>query len=169
MHENLATTHYTQHLAGESTKARFETNMQIGTRLFRQREGIPQGSKISSMLCSIFYAALERQYLQHLSKPGSASRLSCTCVKADVQRLLRYIDDFLHITDDYDAARRFINTMSTGFPEYGAFVSSSKTLTSFEHARGSQVVPVCPHKIGGGSCESGGVWSLLEISPFAGF
>lgn len=59
------------------------------------------------------------------------------------QRLLRYIDDFLFISDDLSLARRFVQRMQAGFPEYGAFVAQGKTLLSFECATGSQVNPVC--------------------------
>jgi hypothetical protein len=45
----------------------------IGSKLFRQKEGIPQGSKISSLLCSIFYAALEARHLSFVHRPGSVS------------------------------------------------------------------------------------------------
>ncbi|KAL7424993.1 Telomerase reverse transcriptase [Cryptotrichosporon argae] len=102
---------------------------QIGDKLFRQKTGIPQGSIISSLLCSFFYADLEREHLDFVHRPGT--------------RLLRYIDDFLLVTDDYAVARRFVDTMLAGFPAYGAFVSPSKTLVSFEHAGKSGSVPVC--------------------------
>jgi hypothetical protein len=71
---------------------------------------------------------------------------------ADWQVLLRYIDDFLFISDDYHAARRFVSTMQKGFPEYGAFVSPAKTLLSFEYATGSQVAPVCAVNQDGTQC-----------------
>ena len=70
-----------------------------------------------------------------------------------VQRLLRYIDDFLLVTDDYHLAKRFIRTMSKGFPEYGAFISPGKTLVNFEYASGAEVAPVCTVDSLGASCE----------------
>ncbi|KAK8849571.1 hypothetical protein IAR55_004906 [Kwoniella newhampshirensis] len=102
---------------------------QVGKKYFRQKTGIPQGSKISSLLCSIFYAYMENEFLAWTRRDGS--------------RLLRYIDDFLYITDDHSTARRFVEVMSRGFPEYGAEVSKGKTLLSFEFDTGSQMVPVC--------------------------
>jgi hypothetical protein len=54
---------------------------------------------------------------------------------------LRYIDDFLFITDDLMTARRFVQVMKSGFPEYGAFISPSKTLLSFhDHSLASAQV-----------------------------
>lgn len=46
--------------------------------------------------------------------------------------MLRYIDDFLLVTREYDVARRFVARMSAGFPAYGARISPGKTLTNFE-------------------------------------
>ncbi|WWC73585.1 uncharacterized protein I206_107557 [Kwoniella pini CBS 10737] len=91
---------------------------QIGKQFYRQKVGIPQGSKISSLLCSFFYACMENEFLAFTRQQGS--------------RLLRYIDDFLYITDSPNLARRFVETMTKGFPTYGAQVSSGKTLLSFE-------------------------------------
>jgi telomerase reverse transcriptase len=48
-----------------------ENVWQVGSRLFRQKEGIPQGSKISSLLCSFFYSHLEREHLGWINQPGS--------------------------------------------------------------------------------------------------
>jgi telomerase reverse transcriptase len=42
-----------------------ENVWQVGNRLFRQREGIPQGS------CSFFYSHLEREHLGWINQPGS--------------------------------------------------------------------------------------------------
>ncbi|WWC92913.1 uncharacterized protein L201_007875 [Kwoniella dendrophila CBS 6074] len=91
---------------------------QVGKNLYKQKIGIPQGSKVSSLLCSFFYSSLENEYLQFTRQEGS--------------RLLRYIDDFLFITDSESLARRFVDIMASGFPSYGAEVSISKTLLSFE-------------------------------------
>ena len=133
------------------------TDFQIGSKLFRQKEGIPQGSKISSLLCSFCYAALERQYLGFVHQPGSVSPAHPYRVQmlTDVllQRLLRYIDDFLFISDDVHLARRFMRTMSKGFKEYGAYVSPGKTLVNFEHTTGTTVAPVCSVNASGRSCE----------------
>ena len=101
-------------------RTHIKSNMwQIERRVFRQRTGIPQGSKISSLLCSFFYAAMEREHLRWIGKtPGS--------------KLLRYIDDFLFVSDEIADVQRFVKQMQSGFPEYGAFVSPGKTVVSFE-------------------------------------
>ncbi|WWC65948.1 uncharacterized protein I303_108570 [Kwoniella dejecticola CBS 10117] len=101
---------------------------QIGKTLYKQKVGIPQGSKISSLLCSFFYACMENEFLAFTRQSGS--------------RLLRYIDDFLFISDSPTLARRFVNTMSKGFPAYGAEVSLNKTLLSFECESRGQMATV---------------------------
>jgi len=75
---------------------------------------------LSSLLCSIFYADLERTRLAFTQDPMSL--------------VLRLIDDYLFITTDPAKARRFLDTMVEGHPEYGCFISLEKTLTNFECA-----------------------------------
>lgn len=103
---------------------------QIGNKYYRQKTGIPQGSKISSLLCSFFYSWLEKDHLAWTRRDGT--------------KLLRYIDDFLLITNDISYARRFVNVMSRGFPAFGAFVSPGKSLINFEMTFKQQVMPVAP-------------------------
>jgi len=52
-----------------------ENIWQIGDKYFRQKTGIPQGSKISSLLCSFFYAYMEREHLAWINRPGTVSML----------------------------------------------------------------------------------------------
>ena len=59
------------------------------------------------------------------------------------QKLLRYIDDFLLITPKLDTAQRFVRRMKEGFPEYGAFVSTGKTLLSFECLGAGKMEEIC--------------------------
>jgi len=47
--------------------------LQIGDQYFRQKTGIPQGSKISSLLCSFFYSLLEAEHLSWTRRPGTVS------------------------------------------------------------------------------------------------
>lgn len=95
-----------------------ENIVRIGEDYYRQVVGIPQGSVLSSLLCSIFYADLERTRLNFTQDPMSL--------------LLRLIDDYLFITTDQAKARKFLDTMIKGHPEFGCFISPEKTLTNFE-------------------------------------
>ena len=96
-----------------------QNNMvKIGKKFYRQKEGIPQGSVLSSLLCNYFYADLEAKHLQFL-KSGDGI-------------LLRLIDDFLLITTNSSHAKRFLQIMHDGVPEYGVCVNPDKTLVNFE-------------------------------------
>ncbi|XXG94534.1 hypothetical protein Hte_000791 [Hypoxylon texense] len=92
--------------------------VKIGKKFYRQKEGIPQGSILSSTLCNYFYADLEIHVLPFLNSEDSL--------------LLRLIDDFLLITTDRQKAVRFVETMHRGVPEYGVAVNPRKTLVNFD-------------------------------------
>ncbi|KAI9697650.1 MAG: hypothetical protein M1836_004600 [Candelina mexicana] len=92
--------------------------VKIGKKFYRQKDGIPQGSILSSLLCNFFYADLEQQRLDFLDPQRSI--------------LLRLIDDFLLITVDRTQARRFLQVMHEGNPAYGVSVNTKKSLTNFE-------------------------------------
>lgn len=91
--------------------------VKIGKKYYRQKDGIPQGSVVSSILCNYFYADLERKRLHFL--------------QTDDCLLLRLIDDFLLITTNEGKAARFVTVMQQGMPEYGVTVSPLKTLVNF--------------------------------------
>ena len=92
--------------------------VRIGKKIFRQKQGIPQGSVLSSLLCSFFYADFESQHLQFVHNRGSI--------------LLRLIDDFLLITTDRRQAERFLQVMHHGNKDYGIKVNPTKSLVNFE-------------------------------------
>lgn len=101
--------------------------VKIGKKYYRQKNGIPQGSVISSMLCNYFYADLEKKELQFLAVED--------CL------LLRLIDDFLLITTDKNKASGFVRAMVRGMPQYGVSVSPGKTLVNFDMTMDGQPVP----------------------------
>lgn len=111
-------THKTRDLLALMASHIEENLVKIGKKYYRQKDGIPQGSVISSILCNYFYADLERTQLPFL--------------QADDCLLLRLIDDFLLITTDKTKATRFVTVMQRGVPEYGVTVSASKTLVNFD-------------------------------------
>lgn len=92
--------------------------VKFGKKLYRQKQGIPQGSVLSSFLCNYFYADLEARKLSFLQ--------SSDCC------LLRLIDDFLLITTDRTKAAQFVELMQGGVPDYGVQVSEKKTLVNFD-------------------------------------
>lgn len=101
--------------------------VKIGKKYYRQKNGIPQGSVISSMLCNYFYADLEKNELQFL--------------KVEDCLLLRLIDDFLLITTDKNKASDFVRVMLQGLPQYGVTVSPGKTLVNFDMSLDGVPVP----------------------------
>lgn len=92
--------------------------VKIGKKFYRQKQGIPQGSVISTLLCSFFYGELERECLGFLTDGDSL--------------LLRLIDDFLLITTRKEHAQSFLQIMHNGVEKYGVGVNGEKSLVNFE-------------------------------------
>ncbi|TKA26334.1 hypothetical protein B0A50_05113 [Salinomyces thailandicus] len=100
-------------------KEHVEMNViKMGNRFYRQKQGIPQGSIVSSLLCSYIYAELEQEVLGFLSGGHSL--------------LLRLIDDFLVISTRKDIAERFMHIMHHGIPSFGVTVKAQKSLANFD-------------------------------------
>ena len=96
-----------------------ESNLiMLGNRFYRQKEGIPQGSIVSSLLCSYFYAELEREVLGFV---GDAQSI-----------LLRLIDDFLVISTKQRVAEQFMREMHRGIPEFGVEAKIEKSRVNFD-------------------------------------
>ena len=112
--------------------------IKIGKRYYRQKNGIPQGSIVSSLLCSFFYGDFEIKHLGFLVEGESL--------------LLRLVDDFLLVTTNQNHAGRFLQVMVDGSEEYGISVNTMKSLANFEisvnkskipRLHGSTVFPYC--------------------------
>lgn len=101
--------------------------IKIGKKFYRQKEGIPQGSVLSSLICNYFYADLEAQHLHFLQDGNSL--------------LLRLIDDFLLITTEREHAQRFLRIMHDGLPEYGVQINPAKSLVNFESSVNGRKIP----------------------------
>ena len=92
--------------------------VKIGKRYLRQKQGIPQGSVLSSLLCSFFYGEFEQQHLNFL--------------KGGESLLFRLVDDFLLVSTNKGQARQFLEVMATGNAAYGIAVNTKKSLANFE-------------------------------------
>jgi telomerase reverse transcriptase len=101
--------------------------VKIGKKFYRQKEGIAQGSVVSSLLCNYFYADLEARHLDFL-QPGQSL-------------LLRQTDDFLLLTTEKAHAKQFLQIMHDGLPAYGVRVNPDKTLVNFEVTINGKKVP----------------------------
>jgi telomerase reverse transcriptase len=103
----------------------------IGKRYFRQKNGIPQGSVVSALLCNFFYGEHEQSELAFLRD-------------CDEAVLFRLIDDYLFVTTDRGLAERFLQVMLDGSPDYGISVGVEKTLVNFAASYKGSAVPRLP-------------------------
>jgi telomerase reverse transcriptase len=129
VHSAAQATHTARDLLALASAHVRQNLVRVGKKYYRQRAGIPQGSVLSSTLCNYFYADLERRCLPFLVSAGD------DCL------LMRLIDDFLLITTDRDKARRFVEVMHGGLPEYGVVVNAAKSLANFGLVVGGVEVP----------------------------
>ena len=92
--------------------------VKFGQKYYKQIIGVPQGSVLSTLLCSFFYADMESKYLGFLDASSSL--------------LLRLVDDFLLITTNKQHALEFLQIMRRGIPEFGLSVKPEKTKINFD-------------------------------------
>ncbi|XP_032905247.1 telomerase reverse transcriptase isoform X1 [Amblyraja radiata] len=88
----------------------------IGGKYYVQGCGIPQGSLVSALLCSLCYGDMEKMFFSGIQQDGL---------------MLRLIDDFLLVTPHLSLAKKFLRILATGIPEYGCFISPNKTVVNF--------------------------------------
>ncbi|XP_052325077.1 telomerase reverse transcriptase isoform X1 [Oncorhynchus keta] len=100
--------------------------VQFGKKTFRQCQGIPQGSVVSSLLCCLCYG-----HMENLLFPDVSQRGGC---------LMRLVDDFLLITPDLSQAQTFLKTLMAGVPQYGCVVNPQKVAVNFPLGEGGS----CP-------------------------
>lgn len=101
--------------------------VKLGKKYYRQRNGIPQGSILSSLLCNFFYGKLEQELM----------------TSNDNSVMLRLIDDFLLITTDRQHAEGFLRLLHKGIPTYGVSVKPEKSLVNFDVDFDGRPVPKC--------------------------
>ncbi len=98
-------------------------------RYYLQEVGIPQGSVLSSLLCSLFYGHMERHGLADLPISFADNGRP----DEDKGVLVRFIDDNLFVTSNEAAATDFVNRLHGAFlAEYGTQLNASKTLVNFD-------------------------------------
>lgn len=146
--------------------------------------GIPQGSVLSTLLCSFFYGDLEKRFgkftddVHSVSLPISSfhksQNLSWTDASTSRRRLLVYNHQpwkgsrFSEHDEQGYACLIIMNAHTnpkTGHPEYGCFISTDKTMSNFDYD--DQIMNVtapnqrCEH-CGALTCANG--WSLYRFS-----
>ncbi|KAG8512384.1 Telomerase reverse transcriptase [Galemys pyrenaicus] len=90
--------------------------LRIGHKSYVQRQGVPQGSVLSTLLCSLCYGDMEDKLFPGLQQDGL---------------LLRLVDDFLLVTPHLARAKTFLRTLVRGVPEYGCVANLQKTVVNF--------------------------------------
>ncbi|XP_023559905.1 telomerase reverse transcriptase isoform X2 [Octodon degus] len=96
--------------------------LRIGGRCYVQGRGIPQGSILSTLLCSLCYGDMDNVLFSRVQQDGL---------------LLRLVDDFLLVTPHLDQAKAFLGALVQGIPEYGCVLNLQKTLVNFPVEDGS--------------------------------
>ncbi|XP_034854683.1 telomerase reverse transcriptase [Mirounga angustirostris] len=90
--------------------------IRIGGKSYVQCQGIPQGSILSTLLCSLCYGDMESRLFPGIQQDGV---------------LLRLVDDFLLVTPHLTQAQAFLRTLVRGVPEYGCTANLQKTAVNF--------------------------------------
>uniref|UniRef100_A0A6M2E6M1 Telomerase reverse transcriptase n=1 Tax=Populus davidiana TaxID=266767 RepID=A0A6M2E6M1_9ROSI len=125
--------------------------LQLDDKFHLQVKGIPQGSILSSLLCSLYYGHLERNVIfpvledlsrrhsyQDASAIGSSSRNRV--VSPPHYMFLRFIDDLLFISTSEKQATGLFSQSRSRFWDYNCFMNKEKFCLSFdiEHVSGLQ-------------------------------
>ncbi|CAB4384162.1 unnamed protein product [Rhizophagus irregularis] len=92
--------------------------IKVEDKFYTQKVGIPQGSMLSSLLCSIYYGVMEQSELQFIKDNNGI--------------LLHLLDDFLYISTNKANVIKFITVMHRGNPEYRCIVNNKKSMVNFD-------------------------------------
>jgi len=99
-------------------------NNERGTSTFyAQKDGIAQGSVMSSLLCNVYYGDIEKKLLGELFKEED---------KSYPRLLVRVVDDFLVVTTKKEECASFLHIMTAGDDELGVKINPKKTSTNLE-------------------------------------
>ncbi|KAL9420256.1 hypothetical protein AB3S75_037940 [Citrus x aurantiifolia] len=120
--------------------------LQFDNKFYLQGIGIPQGSVVSSLLCSLYYGDMERNVLypfiekiresatEVLSGSHSSEQTNGdeTTSSFPNYMLLRFIDDFLFISTSRKQAANFFSRLQRGFREYNCYMNEEKYGVNFD-------------------------------------
>ncbi|XWS74612.1 hypothetical protein CRYUN_Cryun01aG0013400 [Craigia yunnanensis] len=133
--------------------------LQFNKKFYLQGMGIPQGSVLSSLLCSLYYGHMEKHvivpYLEKTCEPA-AEDLSTRHIFSDdsdaqnssedaiifppTYLLLRFIDDFLFISTSKEQASGFLSMLRQGFPDYNCHMNEEKFCLNFDNEHQSGIL-----------------------------
>ncbi|CAM8955177.1 unnamed protein product [Rhodiola kirilowii] len=122
---------------------------------YLQKNGISQGSILSSLLCSFYFAHLEKNviypFLEKACEATNHNTLSVcnagstlvgngeTSLPCPKYVLMRFIDDFILITTSRKQATNFFTRLQRGFRDYNCYINSEKYGLNFESDKVSGV------------------------------
>nr|GMC72337.1 telomerase reverse transcriptase isoform X1 [Ipomoea batatas] len=134
--------------------------LHMDNKFYLQGLGIPQGSVLSSLLCSLYYGYLEKNlifpFLKKACKPTNRYQsgietfqdaAAAECGSGDKfvgdtpkYLLLRFIDDFLFISTSKFQASSFLTRLQRGFREFNCYMNEEKFGLNFDinHLSGLQ-------------------------------
>ncbi|OMP10292.1 reverse transcriptase [Corchorus olitorius] len=122
----------------------------LDKKFYLQGMGIPQGSVLSTLLCSLYYGHMEKHvispYLEKttedaakdidrlriLSDSSVDEHSSHAFVFPPTYLLVRFIDDFLFISTSKEQASGFLSMMLQGFPDYNCYMNEEKFCFNFD-------------------------------------
>lgn len=90
--------------------------VRMGSCTYEWKRGLVQGMRFSPILCEIFYNDSDVQNLSEFSKTSPD----------EIRLFIRFVDDYLFITDDIHSAFRFLNSMIDS-----GKINSKKTVCNF--------------------------------------
>ncbi|KAL8170409.1 hypothetical protein V2J09_022213 [Rumex salicifolius] len=120
-----------------------------------QNVGIPQGSALSTLLCSLYLGHLERRRIFPLLKrlcETNASDQEADIVDEVAQEasdkesgstkytLLRFTDDFLFLSTSKSQAASFVSRLQIGFGEYNCYMNKDKYCLNFDMENSPEIV-----------------------------
>ncbi|EPZ34506.1 Telomerase ribonucleoprotein complex - RNA-binding domain-containing protein [Rozella allomycis CSF55] len=93
--------------------------VKIGKDYYEQKCGVPQGSILSTLMCSLFYGSMDREHLSYF-----IANKNCL--------VMRYVDDFICVSLDKDIVDKFVQRLEKGFPGYNCFIQEMKTYVNYK-------------------------------------
>lgn len=127
--------------------------VQFDRSFYLQVVGIPQGSVLSTLLCSFYFGHLERNLIFPFLEKAQVSTTSGLPVDENCQLsshsdilaisehynepslkyiLLRFVDDFLFISTSKSQATKFFSRLKRGFRDYNCFMKEEKFRFNFD-------------------------------------
>lgn len=110
--------------------------VKLDKNFYLQLVGIPQGSVLSSLLCSLYYGHMERNVLYPFIEKASENNTDASASGGNNNKrmfacgsehvLLRFIDDFLFISTSKRQASMFLSRLERGFRDYNCYMNEEK-------------------------------------------